>query len=179
MPRVSEDSDRGAVGVSLVVGVLLVCIVVGVLLVYIVSTLVAMFYRVPKDADVPHCFLVVLFDMLSPTTSGFCHQRHTPSTKMVVDVLGGVCGFFIDARFHHCRVRVVAVVVSHAVGVHCLAAIAVLSWCGIYIHDHVEQMDKHWQRGAARTAATAARTAAATRGATGRHANTARQPAAS
>ena len=45
MPRVSEDSDRGVVGVSLVVGVLLVGIV---------STLVAMFYRVPKDADVPH-----------------------------------------------------------------------------------------------------------------------------
>ena len=86
---------------------------------------------VPKDVGVPYVPYVphlFLFEMCSPTTSRFCHQRHTPSTKMVVDVLGGVCGFFIDARFHQCWVRLVAVVVSRAVGVHCLVAIAVLSW---------------------------------------------------
>ena len=86
---------------------------------------------VPKDVDVPYVPYVphlFLFEMCSPTTSRFCHQRHTPSTKMVVDVLGGVCGFFIDARFHQCWVWLVAVVVSRAVGVHCLVAIAVLSW---------------------------------------------------
>ena len=101
------------------------------LLVSPVFTWVAMFYWVSKDVDVPYVPYVphlFLFEMCSPTTSRFCHQRHTPSTKMVVDVLGGVCGFFLDARFHQCWVRLVAVMVSRAVGVHCLVAIAVLSW---------------------------------------------------